>query len=401
MLFPLFGIVEAKTYDREKAVAYARKYVKPNANGEHYPKYYNPSYTIYYRFDCANFASQVLHIGGIPFSSDPPPDVNYATHRSTYYYFLKYWYHTRSNDGLIFDTRTWSSVNHLYERLTSGYEDIEIVPLASLQNGDLIFFDLLKDGVMDHVGIVTDVTNGSLYYTAHTADRDNVSLNDFLRSSRVKKYNLYYIHIEYSPPDSSINMLEESNADIEEEEVFVEQETTIVDEPVVVEADSPVEDDGYSRCELDLSLLSSVNFSFDRSDCSNGLSLSISSVSVYRQISGTWTVGDTWRGTGTYSMNPFSPSYIIFNQHYSGGSGHKSCGIGEFETDSGSFDLTRRLEEFSGTILSQNLSVNHYPRGGEFPCSNLGTINIEWVAHFPPIFIGGFIYIWNLITKLS
>ena len=126
-----------------------------------------------------------------------------------------------------------------------------------------------------------------------------------------------------------------------------------------------------------MSLLSSVNFSLDRYDCSNGLSISISSVSVYRQITGTWTIGDMWRVTGTYSMNPFSPSYIIFNQHYGGGSGHKSCGNAEFEDASGSFDLTRRLEEFSGTILSQNLSINQYPRGGTLPCSNLGTINIQ------------------------
>lgn len=204
---PIF--IWGQTYDRQKAVEYARKYVKPGVNGGRHPDYYNPNYNTEYGSDCANFASQILYEGGLPFSPTPVPNTDYVTHRSYYYYFQKYWYQARSTDGIIFNTKTWSSVDFLYLRLESGYENVQIITVDNpslysevvkiIKIGDLIFFDSNKDEKMDHVAVITEINRGIMYYTGHTSDRDNISLTS-LMFNQGSKWSFIFAHIKDPPP---------------------------------------------------------------------------------------------------------------------------------------------------------------------------------------------------------
>ncbi len=133
-------------YDREAAVAYARRW----AYG------YNPAY---YNFnsiggDCTNFVSQCFYAGGL--------EMNYTP--------VFGWYYVNVNNR----TPSWTGVNELYEFLTTNRgigPRGRIVPLSMLEIGDIVQFDFRGDGRFDHTPIIVDMgerTPDTILVAAHS-----------------------------------------------------------------------------------------------------------------------------------------------------------------------------------------------------------------------------------------
>ncbi|MBQ7793122.1 MAG: amidase domain-containing protein [Clostridia bacterium] len=133
-------------YDREMAVAYARKW----AYG------FNPEF---YNFDdiggdCTNFASQCLYAGGLEMNFMP----------------VTGWYYISVNNR----TPSWTGVNELYNFLINntgvGPRATE-VELEELEIGDLVQFDFQGDGSFDHTPVIIDMgmrTPETILVAAHS-----------------------------------------------------------------------------------------------------------------------------------------------------------------------------------------------------------------------------------------
>lgn len=152
------------------------------------------------------------------------------------------------------------------------------------------------------------------------------------------------------------------------------------------EASNPEEEnfDIYSMCELDLDSLENVDFTFVSSENQpTDVRLSISDVSIYRQFYDTWVVGDMYRVSGIYSADTAGEYYVHFLQDYGGSSSHKSCGYGDFTSNSGAFDSTNELSELNGEIFSKNIKVRVCSKLLQSNnCTNYGVIVPEWFVEF-------------------
>lgn len=140
------------TYNREAAVAYARRWWNDA----------NPAYP-FFNDDCTSFISQCLRAGGAPM----------------------YGYPNRSS-GWWLQGGTWSfswSVAHslrwFIETSTRGLQATRVWSPSQLEIGDVIFYDFQGDGRIDHSAIVTAIEDGVPYVHAHT-------------------YNTEYNHYEYT-----------------------------------------------------------------------------------------------------------------------------------------------------------------------------------------------------------
>jgi len=145
------------SYDRLKAVAYARRW----ALGR------NPKYADFQNMggDCTNFASQVLHAGGCP--------MNYSKNG---------WYYNSLNDR----APAWTSVELLYRFLTTNKGRGPVareVNIKDIKIGDLVQLQFGHDKVFDHTPIIIDIkfpkTIDNILIAAHTIDRIDYPLSSY------------------------------------------------------------------------------------------------------------------------------------------------------------------------------------------------------------------------------
>lgn len=139
-------------YDREKSVAYARKWALSRN-----PAYYNYDYL---GGDCTNFISQCLYAG--------IPEMNYRGYG---------WYYENGNDK----SPSWTEVKFLYEFLIQnqweGPRGIEIAK-EELEIGDVIQLSFSND-VYGHSLIVTKIEGKNIYVCAHTVDSKDRLLDTY------------------------------------------------------------------------------------------------------------------------------------------------------------------------------------------------------------------------------
>ena len=145
-------------YDRESAVAYARKWAFRR----------NPAYYNFQNIggDCTNFASQCLFagIGVMNFT----PDVG--------------WYYRSANDRAA----AWTGVEYFYNFLTGNRQGIgngfgpfaQEVDLAQIEIGDFIQFGK-GTGDFYHTPIVVGFSRGVPLLAAHTYDAFNRPLTTY------------------------------------------------------------------------------------------------------------------------------------------------------------------------------------------------------------------------------
>lgn len=135
-------------YDREKAVAYARRW----ALGR------NPDFYDFSKIggDCTNFASQVLYAG--------VGEMNNTPTFGWYYY------------GLNNRAPAWTGVNELYRFLITnkgpGPRAVE-TDIFGIEPGDIAQLDFNGDGIFDHSPVIVDVgrrTPRTVLVAAHSMD---------------------------------------------------------------------------------------------------------------------------------------------------------------------------------------------------------------------------------------
>ena len=130
-------------YDRDKAVAYARRWAMSR----------NPAYFDFETLggDCTNFASQCVYAGaGV---------MNYTRQTG--------WYYLTASDR----TPSWTAVEYLYTFLTQNRSVgpfARLVSRAEVQSGDLVQLGN-REGVFYHCPVITAVTP-TILVAAHTVD---------------------------------------------------------------------------------------------------------------------------------------------------------------------------------------------------------------------------------------
>lgn len=141
------------TYNRENAVAYAKKW----AFGRN-PAYYNFNLI---GGDCTNFASQCIYAGAEVMNFTP----------------VTGWYYKSVNDR----TPSWTGVEYLYNFLTAN-EGVgpfaKEVPLSELEPGDIVQLGT-STGDYYHSPVVVAVRNGMIFVAAHTNDAFNRPLSSY------------------------------------------------------------------------------------------------------------------------------------------------------------------------------------------------------------------------------
>lgn len=156
-------------YDRESAVAYARKW----ALGR------NPDYMDYHGIggDCANFVSQCMYAGGAP--QNYTPDTG--------------WYYNTPNDRAA----AWTGVEYMYKFLTSNHKigpKGRVIPLEEIQIGDVIQLSYIK-GLFSHSLFVIETgkipTPENVLIAAHTDD----SLDRPFSTYHVREYRCLHITV--------------------------------------------------------------------------------------------------------------------------------------------------------------------------------------------------------------
>lgn len=177
------------SYSRIKGMQYAKEHI--NKFKEQYPEYdiQNNKHT-----DCANFASQVLHEGGVAFSYGKG--------------YSDWWCDYRKGANPRGKGAAWSDVQSLRRALLNNYiKDVRVKKLSSahgLKEGDLIFL-IRENKTAHHVMIVGETYNGGndiLIYQRGTADPQNRIKRKQLTS------NMLFVHIldneaNDNPPSTS------------------------------------------------------------------------------------------------------------------------------------------------------------------------------------------------------
>lgn len=160
--------VRDQSYDRQKAVAYARKYAL-----KHNPRYYSFSGV---GGDCANFASQCIFAGGGVMNHKP----------------LYGWYYNNAKDR----TPSWSGVKYLYNFLVGNSEAGPFATEAALEDmqpGDIIQLAISLPE-FHHTLVVSEIGETPTYedtlICCHTYDSLDRSLSTY-QISRIR-----FLHIE-------------------------------------------------------------------------------------------------------------------------------------------------------------------------------------------------------------
>ncbi len=131
-------------YDREAAVAYARRWAYSRN-----PKFYDFSEI---GGDCTNFASQCVYAGAKIMNFTP----------------VYGWFYRSANDR----TASWTGVEYLYNFLTTNEGEgpfAKEVPIEQLQRGDLVQLGK-QTGDFYHTPVVVGFSNGNTLVAAHSND---------------------------------------------------------------------------------------------------------------------------------------------------------------------------------------------------------------------------------------
>lgn len=146
-------------YDRESAVAYARKWALNR----------NRRYADFQEMggDCTNFASQVINAGGCP--------MNYNKFG---------WYYNSLNDR----APAWTSVKYLYEFLVNNKSTgpvAEETDINGIEPGDIIQLNFGLDSRYDHTPMVVKILPGvrtldKILIAAHTIDRLDYPVSNYV-----------------------------------------------------------------------------------------------------------------------------------------------------------------------------------------------------------------------------
>ncbi|TCL54575.1 RHS repeat-associated protein [Hydrogenispora ethanolica] len=168
----------SKSYDRDAAVDYARKWARDPHNPNN-KEYGNPDYQLRrgisrflkgYWQDCTNFVSQVLYAGGIQQTKE------------WYFNIGKYdrWgsQNSRSSSWTVAsDFGDWlrnkSDIVANEYQLHRGFNLSDVQQLSTqVKKGDLIGWSYDKNGKdIHHWGVITKVENGKIFYAGHTNPR--------------------------------------------------------------------------------------------------------------------------------------------------------------------------------------------------------------------------------------
>ena len=142
-----------REYDREAAVAYAKKW----AYGR------NPAFYDFSRIggDCTNYASQCIYAGAGVMNFTP----------------VTGWFYRSANDR----TASWTGVEYLYNFLTQN-EGIgpyaKEVPLSELQIGDIVQLGRAT-GDFYHSPVVVGFSRGEILVAAHSYDAFDKRLSSY------------------------------------------------------------------------------------------------------------------------------------------------------------------------------------------------------------------------------
>lgn len=141
-----------KKYNRQQAVAYARRYaLSPNPNFYHFGGIGG---------DCTNYISQCLLAGGGVMQRSPDG-----------------WYYNSSYDR----SPSWTSVAFLQEFLLDKNKagpKAQVVPLSEIEVGDIIQLRQNKTH-FNHTVIVSEIRSGQIYVCAHSNDAKDRALSSY------------------------------------------------------------------------------------------------------------------------------------------------------------------------------------------------------------------------------
>lgn len=140
------------SYNAKKAKEYAYKWWNKRNNKE-YGYYSRVSGCEDCWYDCTNFVSQALQVGGIKEQRTGGT----------------YWYYSNKKPSYAWGVAN-SFYNHFITRAkqTSSMWDLEV--------GDVVNVDFDHDGDIEHTAIVTKVNNAGVYVTQHTTDKKDSPL---------------------------------------------------------------------------------------------------------------------------------------------------------------------------------------------------------------------------------
>lgn len=175
------------SYDSTAAVNYAHKY---------YNNWNTGTYGSYYPDDCTNFASQVVHAGGMPMLGST--NTSNATWNTTSNWYDRYVYDPKSASFYV--TTSWIRVVDFYTYWTSyQFQSSETFNTESsafynyAKVGDIVqLFDASGSKGWHHTMIVTSKYGGNLYLAGHNNNRIDWNwhnIDDSTNDFRVIKFN--------------------------------------------------------------------------------------------------------------------------------------------------------------------------------------------------------------------
>ena len=209
--------------EREGAVNYAEEYATddPTRRNPNYPSYLTPVGEEHGPTNCANFVSQALVEGGglqpdygqwnmvIPspqYSLNPIPIGKIIARTTNTFFGTEYAYNDQDPNFHVYTTSAWVGAGPQYNYFkdyNNGYisgmaipiKSVEVVkPLSGrivIKPGDLLYWDLNNDGVMEHVTMITGITSaGDILYSGNNNRAFNESLFQVLLSERDYRVSL-------------------------------------------------------------------------------------------------------------------------------------------------------------------------------------------------------------------
>ena len=186
-------------YDRETAKRYAEKWAKsrnPDYDIRRLPIFRNVSVPKWTWSDCTNYASQVLHAGGVEMRDN--------------WYFNKGEYNLKGSASSYAISWTESTAFAEWLRSEENIVDSEIVLLKGSNKsdiskiidqiaiGDLVGFagdskwenNVLKAKNIHHFAVITKIESNMIYYSGHTNDR----LNESIITALVENLIIFHIN---------------------------------------------------------------------------------------------------------------------------------------------------------------------------------------------------------------
>jgi hypothetical protein len=185
-------------YDREAAVEYALTY--SNNDGTTRTTPFNKSFNLHYwpnskaeratnGTDCTNFVSQCIWYAGVGMTDDW-----YFTGKVDPFGRVKAsktWYESQSFANWLRNDSGWLNAEITNKNHWNASEICQLTKTGAVQVGDLIGIRGKKDNVIKHWAIITKIdSDGMVYYSAHSVNRQNRPLAEVLDSEYVNFFAL-------------------------------------------------------------------------------------------------------------------------------------------------------------------------------------------------------------------